>query len=297
MKVILTGASGFIGKKLIKYNQGKRDLLALTRSDIEKCEFLKFNSLFDVTSADLNDAQTFVHLAGLAHGNNITKYNYQRFNTELTLFLANKAVEAGIKRFVFISSIGVNGSSSGLTPFNEKSAACPLNEYSKSKYEAELGLYDIAKKTGLEIVIIRPTLVYGSGAPGNFGLLTTLIQKTPILPFGLVDNSRSFIAVQNLIDLIFTCINHPKAVGQTFLASDGKVESTKSFTNAIAKSLNRKVIQLPVPIIFMKAAAYLLRKTAMVGQLVDNLEVENKHLNDLLGWTAPYTIHEAMKKD
>jgi nucleoside-diphosphate-sugar epimerase len=297
MKIIVTGASGFIGKELTKCNQGKRDLLALTRSDIEKCKFLKFDSLFDVTSADLSGAQTFIHLAGLAHRKDITKDSYQRFNTELTLFLANKAVEAGIKRFIFISSIGVNGSSSGMTPFNEKSISSPQNEYSKSKQAAEIGLYEMSKKTGLEIVIIRPTLVYGSGAPGNFGLLTSLIQKTPILPFGLVDNSRSFIAVQNLIDLIFTCINHPMAVGQTFLASDGKVESTRTFTNAIAKSLNRKVIQLPVPISIMKVGAYLLGKTTLVGQLVDNLEVENKHLNDLLGWSAPYTINEAMKKD
>ena len=144
------------------------------------------------------------------------------------------------------------------------------------------------------MVIVRPTLVYGPNAAGNFGALTRLVNKLPALPFGLANNKRDFIAVQNLVDLLITCANHPKAAGHTFLASDGETMSIKEFTNAIADGLDKRLIQLPVPISLMKLVGKLLGKSAMVEQLVGNLEVDSSNLQEVLDWTRPYTMKQAM---
>ena len=200
----------------------------------------------------------------------------------------------GISRFVFVSSIGVNGASTSRRPFSVYSEPTPNNAYARSKYEAELGLKKIAEKTGLEVVIVRPTLVFGHDAPGNFGALTRLVNKLPILPFGLANNRRDFISVQNLADLLVTCATHPNAVGHTFLASDGETVSVKQFTNAIADGLGKKVIQLPVPVSVMRLVGKLTGKSAMIEQLYGNLEVDSSNIKEVLGWTPPLTMRQAM---
>jgi nucleoside-diphosphate-sugar epimerase len=170
----------------------------------------------------------------------------------------------------------------------------PHNHYAKSKSLAELGLKKIASETGLEVIVVRPTLVYGPKAPGNFGLLTKLVHKLPLLPFGLADNKRDFIAVQNLVDLLMTCVNHPNAAGHTFLASDCQTVSIKSFTNAVGKGLGKTVIQLPVPVSLMRLTARLVGKSAMMEQLLGNLQVDSSNAHDVLGWVPPYTMEQAM---
>jgi len=146
----------------------------------------------------------------------------------------------------------------------------------------------------MEIVIVKPTLVYGPEAPGNFGLLTKLVHKFPLLPFGLAKNKRDFIAVQNLVDLLIVCAKHPDAAGHTFLASDCETVSIKEFTNAIAKGLNRTLIQVPVPNYIMRFAAKLVGKSLMLEQLLGNLQVDSSNAQEVLGWIPPYTMEQAM---
>ncbi|EHA1082869.1 NAD-dependent epimerase/dehydratase family protein [Photobacterium damselae] len=294
--ILLTGASGFIGSYLKKDVNIQAIVLRNNESDNCKPSY-KIDSLTENTfwNNAFNNIDSIIHLAGLAHSNSFSENDYITVNTQGTLKLANDAAKAGVKRFVFVSSIGVNGSSTEYEkPFCYNSKIEPHNVYAKSKLDAEIGLQKIAEETGLEVVIVRPTLVYGPNAPGNFGLLTKLVAKLPLLPFGLVSNKRSFIAVQNLTDLLLTCAKHPNAAGHTFLASDGESISTKQFTNAIAKGLNKSIYQLPIPTSIMRLGAKLIGKQSMAGQLLDNLEVDASNAFDVMGWKAPYTMEQAM---
>ena len=295
-RILLTGASGFIGYYLKK--DVNIQVVVLRNNESDNCKpSYKIDSLTENTCWNnaFNDINSIIHLAGLAHSNSFSESDYNSVNTQGTLKLASDAAKAGVKRFVFVSSIGVNGSSTeDEKPFSYNSEVEPHNIYAKSKLDAEIGLKKIAEETGLEVVIVRPTLVYGPNAPGNFGLLTKLVTKLPLLPFGLVNNKRSFIAVQNLTDLLLTCAKHPNAAGHTFLASDGKSISTKEFTSAIAKGLNKSIYQLPVPTSIMRLGAKLIGKQSMAEQLLDNLEVDSSNAFDVMGWKPPYTMEQAM---
>lgn len=295
MSVLLTGSTGFIGS----YLQGKTDFRYIVRNNQQSSS----NDTFEISKIDKNtDWNTalkgincIIHLAGLAHSNLYTNKDYQSVNVDGTLKLANEAAKASVKRFIFVSSIGVNGALTTNFPFSVNSVPSPHNLYSKSKYDAEEGLKLIAKKTGIELVIIRPTLVYGPDAPGNFGALVKLVKKSPILPFGLINNKRSFIAVQNLADLLITCVKHPNAAGKTFIASDGPVVSIKDFTNAIARGLGKKKLQLPVPLSAMRLLGKALGKSKAVEQLLGNLEVDSSYVTQELGWKPCYTMEESME--
>lgn len=296
MKMLLTGATGFVGRNLEStYSELFRCVIRNGESHSFEDAYL-IDSLNRYTKWDgaFDNCESVIHLAGLAHSNNYSKEDYLSVNVDGTLHLAAEAVKAGVKRFVFVSSIGVNGISTKLIPFMINSEPNPHNAYAQSKYDAEVGLQKIAEKSGLEVVIVRPTLVYGANAPGNFGSLSKLVQKLPFLPFGLTDNKRDFIAVQNLVDLLITCAKHPKAAGHIFLASDGESVSIKKFTDAIAKGLNTPLIQIPVPTILMQLTARMVGKTAMIEQLLGNLDVDSSNAQDVLGWTAPYTMEQAM---
>ncbi|MBM7072107.1 NAD-dependent epimerase/dehydratase family protein [Shewanella sp. 202IG2-18] len=294
MNVVLTGATGFIGQKLLNISCENFDVLALTRKALPERKHKIFSELFDVTVSDLNNAEVFIHLAGIAHSPLSCDADYELYNTKLTLFLAQTAVKANIKRFVFVSSIGVNGTSTQKKAFSSIESVSPHNAYSQSKYDAEIGLKKIAQESGLELVIVRPTLVYGPNAPGNFGLLTKLVQKLPFLPFGLADNKCDFIAVHNLADFLLTCAKHPDAAGHTFLASDGETVSIKGFTNLIARGLNKSIVQLPIPTCLLRLAARVIGKSSMAEQLLGNLQVDSSNALEVLGWVPPYTMEQAM---
>jgi nucleoside-diphosphate-sugar epimerase len=294
-KILLTGATGFIGQALTRLNQDFRCV-------VRECEEHSFTDCYVVSTIDsstewhncFHGVDGIIHLAGLAHSTSYVESDYRAINIEGTLRLCLKAAEAGVGRFVFVSSIGVNGTSTTDKVFTEHTSAEPHNIYAQSKYNAEVGLKKIAEDTGIEVVIVRPTLVYGANAPGNFGMLTKLVNKLPVLPFGLANNRRDFIAVQNLADLLVTCTTHREAAGHTFLASDGETVSTKQFTNAIAKGLGKKVIQLPAPVSLIRLAGKLIGKSAMIEQLFGNLEVDSSNAKDILGWVPPYTMEQAM---
>ncbi len=295
MNVMLTGGSGFIGKRFSKQYGIKRYVIRSEGKRVNLNDFIvpcfssstKWDGAFD-------EIDVIVHLAGLAHSNLHTTSDYKEVNIDGTLHFARSAAKAGVKRFVFVSSVGVNGLFTLDAPFSLESKPNPHSAYAASKYEAELELKKIALKTGLEVVIVRPTLVYGAEAPGNFGILTRLVDKLPCLPFGLVNNRRSFISVDNLSDILITCVSNQNAAGHTFLASENETVSTKEFTNAIAKGLGKKIYQLPVPVNLMRFAGKLLGKSAMVEQLVGNLQVDSSDLKKVLGWTPPYTMEESM---
>lgn len=295
MKILMTGSTGFIGRNLASLGIIHRHIV---RSD-DKHDYQSFFTI-DSLGIDTDWEGAFdgidvvIHLAGLAHSSKFSDHDYESVNVAGALRLAREASEQGARRFVFVSSIGVNGTCTSEKRFSVNSLANPHNEYAKSKYKAELGLKKIAEETGLEVVIVRPTLVYGPEAPGNFGILTKLVAKLPFLPFGLANNKRDFIAVQNLVDLLVNCALHPDAAGHTFLASDGETVSIKEFTNAIAYGLGKKVVQLPVPVSVMRLVGKLTGKSAMIEQLYGNLEVDSSNIKEVLGWNPPLTMKEAM---
>ncbi|WP_421247252.1 NAD-dependent epimerase/dehydratase family protein [Aeromonas jandaei] len=295
MKILITGSTGFIGQEVITQKANFRCVIrdgeSLSCDDVFIISGLDKNTCWD---AGLTNINAVIHLAGIAHNNYLSQDDFRSVNTEGTLHLASEAARLGVKRFVFVSSIGVNGAFTDKTPFNINSIANPHNYYAQSKYEAELGLKKIANETGLEVVIVRPTLVYGVNAPGNFGLLTRLVKLLPILPFGLVNNRRNFISVKNIASLLLECATNQNAAGHVFFASDCETISTKQFTNAIAEGLGKKVIQLPIPTGFMRLCGKLTGKSAVIEQLLGNLEVDSSNLQEVLGWTPPLSMHEAM---
>lgn len=298
-KILLTGSSGFIGQHLkqlntnVTYRYVIRKRLKQTSSE----QFIITN-LDSKTNWDgaFDGISTVVHLAGLAHSKEYTAQEFNEVNTQGTLHLARMAVSSGVKRFVFVSTIGVNGTRTLGEPFSESMKTYPHNVYAKSKLNAEIGLREIAKEMGLEVVIIRPVLVYGAGAPGNFGKLVKLVQKTPFLSFSLCKNKRSFISVDNLVDFISVCITHPKAKNETFCISDGTDVSIREFTDGIAKGLNKKLIQLSIPVFILKLLGKITGKSDLIEQLVGDLQVDSSKARELLDWTPPVTMVETFSK-
>lgn len=299
MNILLTGSSGFVGSHFCGDTNIKRIVVRKSDNcDHWGCEQYMITTLNGKT--DWSDAfsgiDVLIHLAALAHSRTFTRDDYQQVNVDGALHLAQKAALAGVKRFVFVSSIGVHGANTFGSALTPDSPLLPDNDYTRSKLSAEQGLKQIAKETGLEVVIVRPTLVYGRGAPGNFGLLSKLIARVPVLPFGTINNKRDFISAQNLADLLLHCATHPNASGEVFLASEGETVSIGEFTNQIARGLNRKIIQLPIHAGLFRLAGRLIGKTQLVEQLIGNLHVDNSKLKQLLGWSPPYSMKEAMSQ-
>lgn len=299
MKVLITGSEGFIGRHLSSEVSARHSVIRHGRKQINSYVTGSYFQM-EVNSQSewrecLSGVDVVIHLAGLAHSKDSKQVSVDEINVKGTLRLAEQALAEGVNRFIFISTIGVLGNKTTF-PFNEKSPEIPHSEYASSKLRAEKELLDLARKTNLEVVIIRPVLVYGDMAPGNFSKLKSLIKKSPILPFGLVNNNRSFISVDNLVSFIQLCVDHPKAKNEVFCISDGVDVSIKEFTNLIAASLSKKVIQLPVPLWLMKYTGRLLSKKDMVEQLVGDLQVDVSKAKRLLGWTPLETMQQAMNK-
>lgn len=294
-KILLTGATGFVGRQLVKQFPISRCVVRENENhlcdDLFKIEGLSSTTLWD---GAFDGIDAVIHLAGLAHSSKFTQEDYQEVNVDGTMKLAEEAAKAGIKRFVFVSTIGVNGQITTGIPFSNASPSNPHNDYAQSKYDAEIRLAELSALTGMEVVVVRPTLVYGSKAPGNFGLLTKMVKHLPMLPFGMAKNRRHFISVQNLCDLLVTCASARNAAGRVFLASEKDPVSTREFTDAIARGLNKEAMQVPIPVSLMKFGAKIIGKPALVEQLFGNLEVDSSNLELELNWKAPYTMEQSM---
>jgi UDP-N-acetyl-alpha-D-quinovosamine dehydrogenase len=304
--ILLTGATGFIGQALTaelldqrwKVVAGLRQLSADLSDEVTQHIVGDISSSTD-WSKSLKDINVIIHVAGRAH---ILKETvdtpieeFRKVNTAATLNLARQAVAADVSRFVFISSIGVNGNYN-TSPFLETDLADPQESYAISKYEAELELLALAKVTGIEIVIIRPPLVYGPKAPGNFGSLVRWINKGIPLPLGMVNNQRSLIALDNLVSFIIHCIDHPKAANEIFLISDGENVSTTELLRKVSKAFGKKSLLIPVPISWMKFAAKLIGKVDVANRLFGSLQVDSSKARDLLGWKPVVTMDQQLAK-
>lgn len=307
MKIMLTGANGFIGKALVKaLLQGGNELTTVVRSVkgivnssaltvqlVDSFEKSVLNTL------DFSDVGCIVHLAARAHvlsdNSSDPLSAFRKVNTEATLELASLAAAAGVKRFIFLSSIGVNGISSAV-PFRFDDRPAPVEDYALSKMEAEIGLRHITAETGIEVVNIRPPLVYGADAPGNFGSLLKLVQKNLPLPLGAIVNKRSLVALDNLVDLIVTCITHPNAANQTFLVSDDKDISTTELLKLLIIAAGHKPRLLPVPVNWLQFAAKLTGKQAVISRLCGDLQLDISHTKATLGWVPPLSVEEGIKR-
>jgi nucleoside-diphosphate-sugar epimerase len=202
-----------------------------------------------------------------------------------------------VKRFIFISSIGVLGKlTKNGQRLNENDSAIAYSKYSKSKLDAEIELLKISKDTELEVVIIRPVLVYGVGTPGNFGKLVNLVERLAILPFALCANKRSFVSIDNLVDFIFLCIEHPKAKNEIFCISDGSDVSIKDFTNSIAKGLGKSLIQFPIPNFVFVLLGKLTGRYEQIEQLTGGLQVDSSKARERLGWKPPFTMADTLSR-
>ena len=308
MKLLITGATGFIGKSLVaelmrqnfNISIAVRQKSNLFPDKVKQFVVGDFESNPDF-STSLAEVDCVIHLAGKAHVLVKSKVSvldgFRKINSELTLNLAKQAVMAGVERFIFLSSIGVNGNKS-TKPFLEDDAPNPQEPYAISKHEAEKGLLQLAENSNLEVVIIRPPLVYGNNAPGNFGRLLQWAGARFMLPLplGAVNNARSLIAIDNLVSFIIICTLHPKAANEIFLISDNDNLSTTQLLKNIAKAFNKKSLLLPVPISWMIFVAKLLGKEADAVRLFSSLVIDSSKARDLLDWHPVTTMDEQLCK-
>ena len=223
---------------------------------------------------------------------------FRKVNTLGTLNLARQAAATGVNRFVFVSSIKVNGE--GTQPgsvFHGDDTPAPLDPYGISKHEAEIGLRQIAAATGMQVVIVRPPLVYGPGVKANFAAMMRAVQRGLPLPLASVThNRRSFVALDNLVDLLITCLDHPAAANQTFLVSDGEDLSTADLLRRLGKAMSRQARLFPVPPALLQVGANLLGKGEVSQRLLGNLQVDISHTRETLGWTPPITVDEGLRR-
>ncbi|MBS0343513.1 MAG: NAD-dependent epimerase/dehydratase family protein [Proteobacteria bacterium] len=237
-----------------------------------------------------------VHCAGLAHiteAGDAGKTALFAVNHEGTLNLARQAVGAGVRRFVFISSIGVNGDEN-LRPFTETDAPNPKELYAVSKLLAEQGLLALAASSEMEVVIIRPPMVYGPNAPGNFGKLVRAVRSGIPLPLGAVHNQRTFLGLSNLADLVACCVDHPAAANEVFLAGDARNVSTAELARQLGVALKRPARLLPVPVRVLEVLATLIGRRATIRKMCGSLRVDIEKARRILGWTPPYTLDEGL---
>jgi len=298
-RILATGASGFLGRAVVDHLAARgRTVRAAVRHDTGRwptgVEAVRTGDLSGATdwSRALESVDTVVHCAGRAHVLKETAADplteFRAVNTEATLALARQAAAAGVRRFVFISSIGVNGAATRGDPFRHDDPPHPHSPYAVSKHEAELGLRALAAETGLEVVIIRPPLIIGPDPKGNLATLQRLIDRGLPLPFGLATgNRRDLVSRDTLCDLIDAVIDHPAAAGETFLVSDGEPISTRTLLERMATGRGRSVTLLPVPPILLALLLKAIGKGAMASQLFGDLEVDIGHTRRTLNWAPP----------
>lgn len=302
MSILVTGASGFIGRSLL----ASLDQVAV--KTIGRISVLGVQNHMQATIAPDTDYGDFlvgvtclIHCAARVHVMNEASANllneFRRTNVDATVNLARKAAQAGVKRFIFISSIKVNGeSTTNKAAFTPDDQSDPQDPYGQSKHEAEVALRHLAQETGLEVVIIRPPMVYGPGVKGNMHSLIQLVSKGVPLPFGGINNARSLVSVDNLVSLIRVAIEHPKAANQTFLVSDGEDLSTSAIFRYIALAMNKRLMLIPAPVKMISSTFKMLGKGKVADRLFGSLEVDISKTRKMLKWEPQISVEEGFKR-
>ena len=305
--MLVTGGNGFVGQslcqQLLQQDYFVRTAIRDFNKTVPASEKVLIGNLDANTdwSLALQDIQVVIHLAARVHVMKETSSDalaeFRKVNVEGTLNLARQAVQAGVSRFIYLSSIKVNGEqTSDEMPYTPEDEPNPVDPYGISKQEAEKALRQLALETGLKVVIIRPPLIYGPSVKANFQSMMRIIDKNVPLPLAAINNKRSLVALDNLIDLILTCIKHPAAVNQTFLVSDGHDLSTPELLKRMAVALGKRAYLLPIPTVLLVSVATMLGKKAIAQRLCGSLQVDISKSRELLGWQPPLCVDDALDK-
>jgi UDP-glucose 4-epimerase len=309
MNVLVTGATGFVGgalARLVAADCAFNVVVVAIRSASSACpegvQQVTVGDLLPTTDwgTALRGVDAVVHCAARVHVMQDDAKDplqaYREVNVRGTLNLAHQAARAGVSRFVFVSSIKVNGEATQPgRPFTVDDMPSPLDPYGVSKLEAEQGLREIEAQTGMAVVIVRPPLVYGPGVKANFAAMMHWVARGIPLPLGAIHNARSMVALGNLVDLLATCLKHPAAVGQTFMVSDGEDVSTTELLHRTARAMGKKASLLPVPAFLLEWGAALLGKRAVAQRLCGSLQVDIEKTRRVLGWNPPMTLDQGLK--
>ncbi|MBD9575182.1 UDP-glucose 4-epimerase family protein [Pseudomonas sp. BGr12] len=308
MKVLLTGASGFVGRGVlarlcqedhVQVRVAQRGAIAQYPEGVEVA-LIDGLSVAQSWMQALQGVDVVIHCAARVHVMDEQAADplaeFRAVNVEATRHLAQQAAAAGAKRFVFVSSIKVNGEETAPGhPFTADAEPKPQDPYGQSKLEAEQALFDVARQTGLEVAVVRPPLVYGPGVKANFASLMRALQRRLPLPFGSIDNRRSLVARDNLVDLLLLCARHPAAAGQVFLVSDGEDLSTAQLCRGLSKALGVRPRLLPVPAALLRLLGLLAGRSQQVQRLLGSLQVDISTTRSRLGWTPPVSVEQALR--
>lgn len=302
MRVMVTGASGFIGRHLVRHlHEQGYEVRAAVRDMAGRATLSMLKDILvvgDIATADwiaaTRDIEVVVHLAAKVHMHDADEQSWRTSNVHATERLAHIATNAGTRRFIFVSSAKVHGDRSHGLPFDESHRSQPEDAYAQSKWDAECALCTVAEQSGLETVILRPPLVYGPGVGANFFRLLDFVARGIPLPLASVDNRRSLLYVGNLVSAIVACIAHPQAAKETFIVDDGAPLSTPQLMREIAASLGRSARLWPCPPALLRGMANVLGRGRDLGRLIEDLQVNSGKIRTRLEWIAPCTRQEGL---